>query len=126
MVVSLACLAVARAEGALAGSLPSWPATAWVSTPPGGRGGSLLRRWLRLVRERGRLMQEASERVPGAMAAVMGLPEEKVADSARRLAPSSANLNSPGQAVIGGPLQAVERALELARARAPATWPDST
>jgi [acyl-carrier-protein] S-malonyltransferase len=72
---------------------------------------------LRLVHERGRLMHEAGERVPGAMAAVMGLPEEKVADLCQESGAELCNLNSPRQAVIGGPVAAVERALELARAR---------
>jgi len=118
MAVSLACLAAARAEGALNGK-PAFLAghslgeyTALVAA-----GALSFADGLRLVRERGRLMQEASERVPGAMAAVMGLPEEKVAALCQESGAELCNLNSPGQAVIGGPLEAVARALELARAR---------
>jgi len=118
MVVSLACLAVARAEGTLTGR-PAFMAghslgqyTALVAA-----GALSFADGLRLVRERGRLMQEAGERVPGAMAAIMGLPEEKVAAVCQESGAELCNLNSPGQAVIGGPLDAVERAIELARAR---------
>ena len=118
MVVSLACLAVARAEGALTGR-PAFLAghslgeyTALVAA-----GALSFADGLRLVRERGRLMHEAGERVPGAMAAVMGLPEEKVAALCEESGAELCNLNSPGQAVIGGTLDAVERAIELARTR---------
>jgi [acyl-carrier-protein] S-malonyltransferase len=118
MVVSLACLAVARAEGALTGkpaflaghSLGEYTALVVAGVLSFADG-------LRLVRERGRLMQEASERVPGAMAAVMGLPEEKVAALCQEAGAELCNLNSPRQAVIGGPVEAVERALALAQAR---------
>lgn len=118
MAVSLACLAAARAEGALTGR-PAFLAghslgeyTALVAA-----GALSFADGLRLVRERGRLMQEAGERVPGAMAAVMGLPEEKVAALCQESGAELCNLNSPGQAVIGGPVDAVERAIGLARAR---------
>ena len=118
MVVSLACLAAARAEGALHGrpaflaghSLGEYTALVAAGALPFADA-------LHLVRERGRFMQEAGERVPGTMAAVMGLPEEKVAAVCQESGAELCNLNSPRQAVIGGPLEAVERALELARAR---------
>ena len=117
-VVSLACLAVARAEGALTGrpaflaghSLGEYTALVAAEALSFADG-------LRLVHERGRLMHEAGERVPGAMAAVMGLPEDKVAAICEESGAELCNLNSPRQAVIGGPLDAVERAIELARAR---------
>jgi [acyl-carrier-protein] S-malonyltransferase len=118
MAVSLACLAAARDQGALVGK-PAFMAghslgeyTALVAA-----GVVSFADGLRLVRERGRLMQEAGERVPGAMAAVMGLPEEKLAALCRESGAELCNLNSPGQSIIGGPLAAVERAIELARAR---------
>ena len=118
LAVSLACLTVACAEGALT-VRPAFLAghslgeyTALVTA-----GALSFADGLRLVRERGRLMQEAGDRVPGAMAAVMGLPEEKVAAICQESGAELCNLNSPGQAVIGGPLEAVERAIELARAR---------
>ena len=74
---------------------------------------------LRLVRRRGRYMQEAVPDGVGAMAAVMGLAPEKLEDVCRQAAAgevvSAANLNSPGQIVIAGHRGAVERAVELAK-----------
>ncbi len=81
---------------------------------------------LRVVRRRGELMFEAGERVPGTMAAVMGLEAESIATvcaevSERVGAPVVlANLNSPAQLVISGDRHAVEvaaGALEEAGAR---------
>jgi [acyl-carrier-protein] S-malonyltransferase len=74
---------------------------------------------LRLVRRRGRYMQEAVPDGLGAMAAVMGLAPEKLEEVCRQAAAgevvSAANLNSPGQIVIAGHRSAVERAVELAK-----------
>ncbi len=76
---------------------------------------------LRLVRRRGQLMQEAVPVGEGAMAALMGLSDEEVeavtAEAAGGEVCSAANYNSPGQTVIAGSGAAVERAVELARAR---------
>jgi len=79
---------------------------------------------LRLVRERGRVMKEAGELNPGAMAAVIGLDAqtlEGICQEASIQFPASrvqiANYNSPGQVVISGHKEALERALELARER---------
>ena len=73
---------------------------------------------LRLVRERGRLMQASS--ADGAMAAVIGLPDERIDDllaaGADRGLVTLANRNAPGQVVISGDRQAVEAAVEAARA----------
>ncbi|SUZ54573.1 uncharacterized protein METZ01_LOCUS7427 [marine metagenome] len=75
---------------------------------------------LRTVRNRGRYMQEAVPVGAGAMAAVMGLDEPKVvqacAEAAEGQVVSPANLNAPGQIVIAGDREAVERAGERARA----------
>lgn len=75
---------------------------------------------LRTVRNRGRYMQEAVPVGAGAMAAVMGLDEPKVvqacAEAAEGQVVSPANLNAPGQIVIAGDSEAVERAGERARA----------
>ncbi len=72
---------------------------------------------LRLVRERGWLMQASSE--DGAMAAVIGLPDERLADleAAGQSAGvfTIANRNSPGQIVVSGERAAVELAAEKAR-----------
>ncbi len=74
---------------------------------------------LPLVRLRGRLMQEAGRRRPGAMAAVVGLTGEDLTEICRQAADSGlvqvANLNSPGQLVISGEVPGVDRAMELAR-----------
>jgi [acyl-carrier-protein] S-malonyltransferase len=75
---------------------------------------------LRIVRRRGRYMQEAVPVGEGAMAAVLGLDAEKVAqacaESAEGEVVSPANLNGAGQVVIAGARDAVRRAGERARA----------
>lgn len=73
----------------------------------------------RLVRERGRLMQEAVPAGVGAMAAVLGADDAMVAEVCAEVSDATvvvpANYNSPGQIVIGGHAEALERALvELA------------
>lgn len=78
---------------------------------------------LALVRERGRLMHEAGQRQPGAMAAIMGLPGEAVEELCRQSGAEVANLNSPRQSVIAGPPQAVQRAAEAARQRGARAFP---
>lgn len=69
---------------------------------------------VRLVRTRGRAMQDAVPPGTGAMAAVMGVSEEDLAkvcaDSAQGEALGLANFNAPGQIVIAGTKLAVERA----------------
>lgn len=76
---------------------------------------------LRLVRERGRLMREAGEQRPGGMAAVLGLDDEVLADVCREASAAGivvlANANCPGQTVISGEVQALERAMALAKER---------
>ncbi|MDL1902637.1 ACP S-malonyltransferase [Anaerolineae bacterium CFX9] len=77
---------------------------------------------VRLVRERGRLMTEAGERSPGAMAALLGLDAEPVREicaEARRQTGGTvvlANDNCPGQIVISGEHEPLDAALELAKA----------
>jgi [acyl-carrier-protein] S-malonyltransferase len=76
---------------------------------------------LRLVRKRGQYMQEAVPVGQGAMAALLGLDAATVDEICREAAGgqvvSAANLNSPGQIVIAGDHAAVERAVEIAKAR---------
>jgi len=71
------------------------------------------------VKQRGRFMQEAVPVGVGAMAAVLGLPREKVVEICEKAAGEEvvepANFNSPGQVVISGHKDAVERAGQLAR-----------
>src|SRR5207245_8460560 len=98
-----------------------------------------------LVRERGRLMHHEGTVCPGGMAAIIGMDEEALQEvceeaTAQSLAtiPASdpdgtsmgaaethpgqgrviiANFNAPGQIVISGEQQALNRAMELAKAR---------
>ena len=75
---------------------------------------------LRLVRKRGRYMQEAVAPGIGAMAAILKLPEDKLpgvlAAAAQGEVVTAANFNSPEQIVIAGHAGAVARAMELAKA----------
>lgn len=75
---------------------------------------------LKLVRRRGRHMQEAVPPGVGAMAALLKLPLEKLdpilAEAAQGEVVTAANLNSPDQVVIAGNAAAVGRAIELAKA----------
>ena len=73
---------------------------------------------IRLVSLRGRLMAEAQGERPGTMAAVIGLPLERLqelcaqASEAGTVAP--ANLNTPSQIVVSGEVAGVERLMALA------------
>jgi len=71
---------------------------------------------VRLVRERGRLMQAAGEANPGTMLALLGAAEEAAEDFCRATGCVIANVNCPGQIVISGSLEAVARAHEAAKA----------
>lgn len=73
---------------------------------------------LRLVRLRGRYMQEAVPPGEGAMAAVLKLPLEAIQEALEGLeGVEIANLNSPEQTVISGRKEAVEQAAERLKAR---------
>lgn len=71
-----------------------------------------------LVAQRGHLMQEATPAGIGAMAAVLGLDDEVLAEvcatAAQGQVVSCANFNSPGQVVIAGEKDAVDRACVMA------------
>ena len=75
---------------------------------------------VRLVRQRGRYMQDAVPAGVGAMAAILKLPEDRLemvlAEAAQGEVVSAANLNSPEQVVIAGHTGAVSRAVALAKA----------
>lgn len=75
---------------------------------------------LRIVRRRGRYMQDAVPLGEGSMAAVLGLSAEMVEQACREAADGDvvtpANLNAPGQVVIAGAAAAVERAGARAKA----------
>ena len=76
---------------------------------------------LRTVRARGTYMQEAVPVGVGAMAAILGVESEVLADICREAAEGEvvapANYNSPGQIVIAGHAGAVGRAIEIAKSR---------
>ncbi len=76
---------------------------------------------IRTVRNRGKYMQEAVPVGVGAMAAILGMPLEKVAavcqDAAQGEVCAPANINSPEQIVISGNTAAVERGAKLADER---------
>ena len=72
---------------------------------------------LRLVETRGRVTKEAGALAPGRMAAVLGLDEAGVAVVCAEAGAELCNINAPGQIVIGGTLEAVERACALALER---------
>ncbi|HWF37827.1 MAG TPA: ACP S-malonyltransferase [Candidatus Acidoferrales bacterium] len=73
---------------------------------------------VKIVRNRGRYMQEAVPHGEGAMAAIMGLPPAEVSELCKHAADNEvvtpANLNSPEQTVISGSAGAVKRGVEIA------------
>jgi [acyl-carrier-protein] S-malonyltransferase len=116
---SLACLEAARELGGLPSEPPAFVAghslgeyTALVAA-----GALTLEDGLRLVRERGRLMQQAGDENPGAMAAILGLDEAPLAAICSEAGAEVCNLNAPGQIVIGGTERAVAGAMALALER---------
>jgi len=74
---------------------------------------------LRLVRERGRLMQASGQGRDGAMAAVIGLDDARLPELVERSATHGvfgvANRNAPGQVVVSGERAAIEAAAEIGR-----------
>jgi [acyl-carrier-protein] S-malonyltransferase len=72
---------------------------------------------LRLVRQRGRFMQEACENSRGGMAAILGLGEEATREVCAEAGVELANLNCPGQLVISGETEFILRACEQAKAK---------
>ncbi len=73
-----------------------------------------------LVAERGRCMQQAVKAGEGAMAAILGLDDEQIVslcdDISGEQLVSAANYNSPGQVVIAGNREAIDKAIEAAKA----------
>lgn len=72
---------------------------------------------LRVVAERGRLMQLACEQSSGAMAAIIGEDREQVAALCAEFDVEAANFNAPGQIIISGGKPAIGRAVAAARER---------
>lgn len=84
-------------------------------------GGLSFREAVSLVQKRGRYMAEAVPPGTGLVAALLGLTPEVVKEVCREASTvgvvAAANFNCPGQVVIAGEKAAVERALELAKAK---------
>jgi [acyl-carrier-protein] S-malonyltransferase len=72
---------------------------------------------LRVVRQRGKFMQEACDATRGGMAAVIGLDEAPTREVCAEAGVVLANLNCPGQLVISGEVEKITKACELAKAR---------
>jgi len=70
-----------------------------------------------LVQRRGEVMQEACERRPGGMAAILGLDHMTIEEISRETGTYISNVNTAEQIVISGDRMAVARALDLATAR---------
>jgi [acyl-carrier-protein] S-malonyltransferase len=69
---------------------------------------------LRVLQARGRLMQDACERQPGAMTSVIGLAPDRLGEVCARSGAEIANLNSAEQTVLSGRREAIEAAEKLA------------
>lgn len=72
---------------------------------------------IKIVRQRGRFMQEACEATRGGMAAIIGLDETKTREACAEAGVELANLNCPGQIVISGPADKMDNACEIAKAK---------
>ena len=70
-----------------------------------------------LVRERGRLMQEAGKSKPGSMAAIIGMDEASVEEICLESGAQVANINCPGQIVVSGNSEAIACSMDLAQSR---------
>lgn len=120
LTVSVAALRVLQRQGGLK--------PAWVAGHSLGEYSALvcagalgLANAVRVVRERGRLMQEAVPQGEGSMAAIFGLDVAAVHEICKEVADNEvvapANLNGGGQVVISGAYDAVQRASRLAHDR---------
>ncbi len=76
---------------------------------------------LSMVKARGGFIQKASEQNPGTMAAILGLDKDIVinicAQASQTGVCDAVNFNSPGQIVISGSAEAVQKAVQLAQAQ---------
>lgn len=76
---------------------------------------------LKIVRRRGQLMQQAGIDNPGTMAAIIGMEDAEVEKFCKQASEETgkeviaANYNCPGQLVISGDIEAVEKAVEIAK-----------
>ncbi len=72
---------------------------------------------LRVVRQRGKFMQEACEVTKGGMAAIIGLDEAPTREACAEAGVVLANLNCPGQLVISGEAEKIAKACDLAKVK---------
>ncbi len=72
---------------------------------------------LRVVAERGRLMQVACEQSKGGMAAIVGEERAKVAELCAEFDIEAANFNAPGQIIVSGDKTKVDAAVAAAKER---------
>ncbi len=72
---------------------------------------------LRVVAERGRLMQQACEQTLGGMAAIVGEERARVAELCREFDVEAANFNAPGQIIISGDKKQIDAAVAAAKER---------
>jgi len=72
---------------------------------------------VKLVKLRGQLMEEASHKNPGKMAAIIGLEVSVVEEITKEGKTEVANLNCPHQVIISGRPKEVEKTMELAKAK---------
>jgi [acyl-carrier-protein] S-malonyltransferase len=72
---------------------------------------------LRVVAERGRLMQQACEQTTGGMAAIMGEERAKVQELCREFDIEAANFNAPGQVIVSGEKSKIDAAVGAAKER---------
>jgi [acyl-carrier-protein] S-malonyltransferase len=125
LAASIAYLAAARERAAAAGN--RLPDPAFIAGHSMGQysamvaAGSIeLADGVRLVRERGIQMQASGAGRDGAMAAILGLPDEAIPELVRQASEHGvfgvANRNSPGQVVVSGERAAIDAAAELAKA----------
>jgi len=117
-VTSYACLAVAREQGLL-DDAPAFVAGHSLGeyTALCAADGLEFEDALRLVDARGRLTQEAADATPGGMAAILGLDEGQTQEVCDEAGAELCNINAPGQLVIGGTHEALDRACALALER---------
>jgi len=116
LTASLACLAAARSLGKL-------PEAAFMAghalgeyTALAAAGVLSFKDAIYLARERGRLMHQAGQLTPGAMAAVIGLEAAVLDKLCKEAGANIANLNCPGQIAISGAETYLTKAMEQAKA----------
>ncbi|MDO8602781.1 MAG: ACP S-malonyltransferase [Candidatus Omnitrophota bacterium] len=69
---------------------------------------------VRLVSQRGKLMEQAANNNPGTMASILGISAEDLSEVCMETGAEIANLNCPGQIVISGKTESVKKAMALA------------